>query len=71
MPGLELDSVTHCGVYCLVGKEGDENSVIGVAKALKQAVQGTVGAHGRGFSPGFRHQGKLHRGRYTNQNVGG
>lgn len=71
MPGLELDSVTHCGVYCLVGKEEDENSVIGVAKALKQAVQGTVGAHGRGFSPGLGHQGKLLRRGYINQDVGG
>lgn len=42
----------------------------GLVKALKQAGQGTVGAHGRGFFPGLGHQGKLLRGRYTNQDVG-
>lgn len=54
MPGLELGSVTDNGAYCLAGKEGNENTTgFGVVRALKHAVQGILGAHGRGFFPGL------------------
>lgn len=54
MPGLELDSVTYNGAYCLVEKEGDEITTgFGVVRALKQAVQGILEACGRGFFTGL------------------